>query len=247
MTRFVLLCSLALLSVSDAFNIRHTSSRRASLRLYADEGDAAKKAQIAAKEAEFQALLNDMLSEAQDNNKDVDLESPEAVAKALEEAQKLKRAGQAGMSEEDRKAEAMAKALEEAKMSSLTEEDVKKVEEEFADALDDFIDSMIQPGQEKQANSGKGFGSPSESKAGFKDAFARDVVEPEIGVDLSVPFGPLSVADALEQLEGFNLPGYEKDEMTEILMDDEMSDADRGETLEFMRRARLPPVDEDGE
>ena len=53
-------------------------------------------------------MMNEMLTEARANNKNVDLDSPEAVAKALKEAQKLKQAGNAGISEEDRKAAAMA-------------------------------------------------------------------------------------------------------------------------------------------
>jgi hypothetical protein len=234
---FVCFFFLSLLELSHSFRIRCTPPCRLPFRLSGEPSS-----DTAAKEAEFNALLNEMLTEARANNKNVDLDSPEAVAKALKEAQKLKQAGNAGISEEDRKAAAMAKALEEAKMSSLTEEDVKKVEEEFADALDDFIESMIKPEEQDSGSSGKGFGVPS---GGFTvDEFARSK-EPQIGVDLSVPFGPLSLADALKQLEAFNLPGYEKDEMTEILMDEDMSDTDRGETLEFMRRARLPPVDDD--
>ena len=181
--------------------------------LQAKEND---KDDVAAKEAEFQDLLDSMLGEAQENisKKNIDVNSAEALMAALAEAKKLNLTEQEAAEEE------------------------RKAVEEFSESFMEFIDDMVKvEGDEEDSTTVSFADAFGGSAPPVKAAVDLDTLE--------LPTGPLSMSEALTMLAPMRstLSKAEWDETMELL--EEVSPEERFDICSFMVRARMKPIDED--
>jgi hypothetical protein len=169
---------------------------------------------VTKREGDFNALLNSMLGEARDNNskRDIDVSSAEAMMMALQEAKRL----------------------------NLTEEEAEEQErlavEEFSASFMDFVDGMVKiESEDSEKSMADAFGRAAASLTASDDTLLAAAA-----ADLDRPSGTLSMSEALTMIQPLGLNKVDYEETVEML--NEVSPEERFDILQFMVKARMPPI-----